>query len=98
MDVIKLLPEYLDGLEDSELEGITRVVLMRQVQALKESIAVQVVNARSATLMDDLDGSTKYLGQARKMKTQYLHFLAELRRLDAPEEEPAEPALGANHA
>jgi hypothetical protein len=88
MDIVKLLPEYLDiGLEEGELEDLTRLVLQKQLRALKESIAVQVVNARSAMLMDDLEGSNRYLSQARKFKNQYHHFLAELQRLNKDESE-----------
>tara|TARA_Y100000310_G_scaffold345020_1_gene461230 strand:- start:6967 stop:7284 length:318 start_codon:yes stop_codon:yes gene_type:complete len=87
MDIIKLLPEYLDtGVEDEELVQLARWALQRQIQGLKESIAIQVINARSATLLDDLDGSSKALSRARLLKKQYHHFLAELTRLDKDSE------------
>ena len=98
MDIVEILPEYLDiGLEDGELKELSRWALEKQILGLKQSIAIQVINARSATLMDDLDGSTKSLSQARKMKEQYHHFLDELNRLDVPESK-SEPVMnGANH-
>jgi len=91
MDIVDILPEYLDvGLEEGELEEIAVLVLTKQVKALKEAIGVMVVNARSATMMDDMEGSSKALGQARKMKKQYHHFVGELNRLTKGDE--AKPA------
>ena len=100
MDIINLIPDYLDtGLEDGELEELTRMVLQKQIRGLKESIAVTVVNARSASLMDDLEGSHKFIAQAKKMKIQYHHFLGELTRLEKREEkgEMELTTVGENH-
>jgi|TARA_Y100000296_G_C5154260_1_gene248120 hypothetical protein len=95
MDVIKIIPEYLDmGLEPGELESLVETTIEAHLVQLKRAIANSVVSARSFTLMDNLDGSTKALGEARKFKKQYHHFLAELTRLRGsgpeltPEPEP----------
>ena len=82
MDIVKLLPEYLDtGLEDGELNEIAEFALAQHIKQLKVAIANSVINARSATLMDNMEGSSKALGEARKFKKQYHHFQAELARL-----------------
>ena len=94
MDVIKILPDYLDvGLEEGELEDLVTVTIQAHLVQLKRAIANSVISARSCTLMDNLDGSTKAMGEARKFQKQYHHFLAELTRLrgSGPELTP-EPA------
>jgi hypothetical protein len=95
MDVIKIMPEYLDtGMEDGELEDLVEATLRAHLTQLKRAIANSVTSARSCTLMDNLEGSQKALAEARKFKNQYHHFLAELTRLRGsgpeltPEPEP----------
>jgi len=83
MDVIKMLPEYLDtGLEDGELEDITRIALAKHIRELKGAIANAVINAKSFNLLDNLEGANKALTEARKFSKQYHHFLAELNRMN----------------
>ena len=60
MDVIEILPEYLDaGLEAGELETLAISAIEAHLVQLKRAIANSVISARSCTLMDNLDGSTK---------------------------------------
>lgn len=82
MDIIKILPEYLDtGLEEGELEALVTASIQAHLVQLKQAITRAVISARAFTLMDNLDGSTKALEEARRFQKQYHHFLEELKRL-----------------
>lgn len=97
MDIIKILPEYLDaGLEEGELEELVKVSIKAHLTQLKRAIAQAVISARAFTLMDNLDGSTKALEEARKFKKQYHHFLTELKRLHNSDPK-LNVELGPNH-
>ena len=94
MDIVKLLPEYLDlGVDAEEMQHIALAALARRIRDLKLAIAEAVMQARACTLMDNLDGSNKALQQARHLQREYHHFYTEWRRLggEGPggsEEEP----------
>ncbi len=90
MDLIKILPEYLDvGLEDGELENLVEVTIRDHLAQLKRAIAHAVVSGRSFAQMDNLDRSQKSLEEARKFQEQYHQFTAELARLH-----DSKPAVG----
>ena len=87
MDIVKLLPEYLDiGVDEEELRQIAMSSLADRIRNLKLLIGQSVVQARACTLLDDLPGSSQALQKARQLKKEYHHFYAEWVRLisDAP--------------
>jgi hypothetical protein len=84
MDIIKLLPEYLDlGVDANELVAITQAALAKRIRDLKLAIAEAVVQARACTLLDNLEGSHQALQRARQLQKEYHHFFAEWRRLNS---------------
>jgi len=87
MDVIQILPEFLEDVSTEEMEELARVAITGYIRALKTAIANSVINARSQVLLDNLEGSTKALAEARKFKAQYNHFLGELNRLNGLDDE-----------
>lgn len=85
MDIIKLLPEYLDtGVDAEELTQIAQAALAQRIRDLKLAIGQAVVQARSCTLLDNLEGSHQALQRARQLQREYHHFFAEWTRLNPP--------------
>jgi hypothetical protein len=93
VDIIQLLPEYLDlGVDQEELVAVTQAALAKRVRDLKLAIAEAVVQARACTLLDNLEGSHQALQRARQLQREYHHFYAEWTRLQVPPHpELAEP-------
>jgi trehalose-6-phosphate synthase len=84
LDIVKLLPEYLDlGVDADELVAISQAALAKRIRDLKLAIAEAVVQARACTLMDNLEGSHQALHRARQLQQEYHHFHAEWSRLQA---------------
>lgn len=82
MDVVKILPEYLDiGVDDEEMRQISLAAVAQRIRQLKLAVAQSVVQARSSTLMDNLEGANSSLQQARRLQQEYHHFYAQWRRL-----------------
>jgi len=82
MDMIDILPEYLDtGMVDGEIKNLAVSTIRNHLTQLKQAIANSVISARSHTLMDNLKGADTAMEQARKLQTQYHYFLSELSRL-----------------
>jgi len=85
MDIIKILPEYLDnGVDAEELAQIAQAALAQRIRDLKLAIAQAIVQARSCTLLDNLEGSHQALHRARQLQKEYHHFYAEWQRLSNP--------------
>ncbi len=85
MDVIKLLPQYLDlGVDQEEMRQITLTALAQRIREIKLSVAQAVVQARACTLLDNLEGSNTALQQARRLQREYHDFYAQWRRLGGP--------------
>lgn len=85
MDIIKLLPEYLNlGVDADELVAITQAALAQRIRDTKLAIAQAVVQARACTLLDNLEGSHQALHRARQLQKEYHHFFAEWQRLSNP--------------
>lgn len=85
MEIIKLLPEYLDlGVDQEELVAITQAALAKRIRDLKLAIGEAVVQARACTLLDNLEGSHQALQRARQLQKEYHHFFAEWSRLQLP--------------
>jgi hypothetical protein len=84
MDIIKLIPEYLDlGVDQDELVAIAQAALAKRIRDLKLAIAEAVVQARACTLLDNLEGSHQALARARQLQREYHHFHAEWVRLSS---------------
>ena len=84
MDIIQLLPEYLDlGVDQDELEAVTQAALAKRIRDLKLAIAEAVVQACACTLLDNLEGSHQALQRTRQLQREYHHFFAEWSRLQA---------------
>lgn len=82
MDIIKILPEYLDlGVDPDELNAIAQAALAQRLRSLKLAIGEAVVQARAATLLDNLEGAHQALQRARQLQKEYHHFYAEWQRL-----------------
>ena len=82
MDVIDILREFIDtGVQEEELRSLVEDSIQAHIKLVKQAMANAVISARAAVLLDNLDGSTKMMAEARKLKKQYHHFLAELARL-----------------
>ena len=91
MDIIQLLPEYLDlGVDQDELVAVTQAALAKRIRDLKLAIAEAVVQARAGSLLDNLEGSHQALHRARQLQREYHHFYAEWSRLQVPLEDPEE--------
>lgn len=91
MDIIQLLPEYLDlGVDQKELVAVTQAALAKRVRDLKLAIAEAVVQARACTLLDNLEGSHQALQRARQLQREYHHFFAEWSRLQVKRSEDPE--------
>ena len=105
MDIVNLLPEYLDmGVDQEEMRQIALAALAQRVRDVKLAVAQAVVQARASTLMDNLEGANTALQQARRLQREYHEFYAQWRRLadpsdDGPEDVPlpgmTAPASGA---
>jgi hypothetical protein len=94
MDIIQLLPEYLDlGVDQDELVAITQAALAKRIRDLKLAIAEAVIQARAGTLLDNLEGSHQALQRARQLQREYHHFFAEWSRLQVPPN-PSPDAIG----
>lgn len=94
MDIIKLLPEYLDlGVDPEEMQQIAQAALAQRLRSLKLAIGEAVVQARAATLLDNLEGSHQALHRARQLQREYHHFYAEWSRFNCPDTsgQPASP-------
>ena len=94
MDVVKLLPEYLDiGVDEEEMRQISLAAVAQRIRELKLAVAQSVVQARASTLMDNLEGANSSLQQARRLQQEYHHFYAQWRRLGglAPAGEEEKP-------
>lgn len=89
MDIVKLLPEYLDG-DEGQLQALAGMALRKRCNTLRETIADGIVTARAMALMDDLEGQSKVLKEVRKLKAQLNAFQAELRRLEGDDDGPDE--------
>lgn len=96
MDIIKMLPEYLDlGVDDQELQAITQAALAQRIRGLKLAIAEAVVQARGCTLLDNLEGSHQALHRARQLQQEYHHFYAEWQRLQSGSTKGGTEEIGA---
>jgi hypothetical protein len=85
MDIIKLLPEYLDlGVDQDELVAIALAALAKRIRDVKLATAEAVVQARACILLDNLEGSHQALQRARQLQREYHHFFAEWQRLVKP--------------
>ncbi|MCH7713759.1 MAG: hypothetical protein IIC99_09065 [Chloroflexi bacterium] len=85
MDVIKLLPEYLDmGVDQEEMRQITLAALAQRIREVKLSVAQAVVQARACTLMDDTEAAGTALQQARRLQREYHEFYAQWLGLEGP--------------
>jgi len=88
MDTKDVLAKYLDvGVEDEEMETITLMAIQNRLKQLKMAIAESIIQSQAAAQVDNLEGSNAALKQARKLKNEYHHFYAELRRLRGEVEE-----------
>ena len=95
MDVIKLLPEYLDmGVGQEEMRQIALAALAQRIREIKLSVAQAVVQAGSSTLMENPEGSDTALQQARRLQREYYEFYAQWRRLSGLENQEAPDASG----
>lgn len=84
MDVIKVLPEYLDlGVDQEEMRQIALTVLAQRIREIKLSVAQAVVQARSCELMDNPEGSSASLQQAHRLQLEYHEFYAQWLGLDS---------------
>ena len=82
MDIVKLLPEYLDiGVDQEEMRQLSFAAVAQRIREVKLAVAQSVVQARACTLMDNLEGSNKALEQARRLQREYHEFYAQWRRL-----------------
>lgn len=82
MDIVNLLPEYLDmGVDQEEIRQIAMAALAQRIREIKLSVAQAVVQAKVCTMMDDLEGSDKALQQARLHQREYHELYAQWRRL-----------------
>ena len=98
MDVIKVLPEYLDfGVDKEEMRQIALTAVAQHIREIKLSVALAVVQARACTLMDNLEGSNTALQQARRLQREYHEFYAQWLRLSGSEnqEAPVAPCIEA---
>ena len=89
MDTIDIIKDFIDtGVQEEELKRLVDDAIQAHILQVKRAMVNAVISARAAVLLDNLDGSTKMMAEARKLKKQYYHFLAELARLRG---EPAPP-------
>jgi hypothetical protein len=93
-DIIDILPEYLDlkDLAEGELEEIAKGALATHIKALKVGIGSVIITAQTHQMMDNLEASSKALGEARRLKKQLRDFVAEYNRLIAATEVSSESA------
>ena len=90
MDIVKLLPEYLDvGVDEEELRQLSLAAVAQRIREVKLAVAQAVVQARACTLMDNLEGSNTALQQARRLQREYHEFYAQWRRLSGSENQDA---------
>lgn len=95
MDIVNLLPEYLDlGVDQEEMRQIALAALAQRIRDLKISVAQAVVQARACTLLDNLEGSSTALQQARRLQREYHEFYAQWRRLSVSENQEAPEPSG----
>ena len=82
MDVIKIMEEFLgEEMDKEEMKQLAVDSITAHLQLLKKAIANTIISARSATLVDNLEGSDHAMAEARKFQKLYYHFQAELSRL-----------------
>ena len=90
MDIVKLLPEYLDlGVDQEEMRQIALAAVAQRIREIKLSVAQAVVQARACTLLDNLEGSNTALQQARRLQREYHEFYAQWRRLSGSDNQEA---------
>ena len=85
LELVNLLPEYLaSDTTDEEVKNIALTVLADQIRELKLSIGKVIVQAKIAQQLENLDGSSKSLHQAKQLKETLLYITAEYNRLLNP--------------